>query len=309
MFGFSVTLQPYSDTKTPIVMIKSMTGFGKTAINAFAKNIVVEIRALNSKQLDLSTRIAPLFRDKENEIRSLIAQKLERGKIDFSIYVEKNEAPTISVNTELARAYYNELLSLSYDLQNSVESDIFVQILRLPDVITTPKEELPEELWEQVYQAISDACDKTDGFRITEGHALASDFEKRVRLIDAMIDEVTPYETARITSLREKFAKALEDLNNNGKADENRLEQEMIFYIEKLDITEEKVRLRKHCNYFLETMNEPESKGKKLGFIIQEMGREVNTLGSKANDFNIQQIVVRMKDEVEKLKEQIANIL
>jgi len=297
MFGFSVTLQPYSDTKTPIVMIKSMTGFGKTAINAFAKNIVVEIRALNSKQLDLSTRIAPLFRDKENEIRSLIAQKLERGKIDFSIYVEKNEAPTISVNTELARAYYNELLSLSYDLQNSVESDIFVQILRLPDVITTPKEELPEELWEQVYQAISDA------------HALASDFEKRVRLIDAMIDEVTPYETARITSLREKFAKALEDLNNNGKADENRLEQEMIFYIEKLDITEEKVRLRKHCNYFLETMNEPESKGKKLGFIIQEMGREVNTLGSKANDFNIQQIVVRMKDEVEKLKEQIANIL
>lgn len=290
-------------------MIKSMTGFGKATLNVAAKSIVVEIRTLNSKQLDLNTRIAPLFRDKENELRALIAQKLERGKIDFSLYVEKNETPTISINTELARAYYNELLTLSYDLQNPVESDIFVQVLRLPDVITTPKEELPEDVWQQVYQTVCDACDRCDEFRIKEGQVLAADFEKRVRLIDSMIDEITPFEKQRIVNQRDKFIKGLEDLKQKGQYDENRLEQEMIFYIEKLDITEEKVRLRKHCNYFLETMNEEESKGKKLGFIVQEMGREVNTTGSKANDFNIQQIVVRMKDEVEKLKEQLANIL
>lgn len=290
-------------------MIKSMTGFGKTSFNAAAKNIVVEIRTLNSKQLDLNTRIAPLFRDKENEIRSLIAQKLERGKIDFSIYVEKNEAPTISINNELARAYYNELLQLSYDLQNPVESDIFLQVLRMPDVVTTPKEELPDDLWTLTYQAIVETCDKVDEFRINEGQVLAADFEKRVRLIDSMIDEITPFEKQRIENLRAKFDKSLDDLRQKGQVDLNRFEQEMIFYIEKLDITEEKVRLRKHCNYFLETMNEPESKGKKLGFIVQEMGREVNTTGSKASDFSIQQIVVKMKDEVEKLKEQLANIL
>lgn len=290
-------------------MIKSMTGFGKTSINVCSKNIVVEIRTLNSKQLDLNTRIAPLFRDKENEIRSLIAQKLERGKIDFSMYVEKNEAPSISINTELARAYYNELLQLSYTLQNPVESDIFVQVLRMPDVVTTPKEELPAELWPTVVQAIEETCNKVDEFRISEGAVLAADFEKRVRLIDSMIDEITPYETQRVETLRAKFDKSLEDLKMKGQLDANRFEQEMIFYIEKLDITEEKVRLRKHCEYFIETMNEDESKGKKLGFIVQEMGREVNTTGSKASDFNIQQIVVRMKDEVEKLKEQLANIL
>lgn len=291
-------------------MIKSMTGFGKATIQAAAKSIVVEIRTLNSKQLDLNTRIAPLFRDKENEIRALIAQKLERGKIDFSLYVEKNEAPSISINADLARAYYNELLKLSFTLENPVESDIFVQVLRMPDVITTPKEELPEELWQQVYQAVCDACDMCDQFRIQEGHVLAADFEKRVKLIDSMIDEITPFEAQRIVNQREKFIKGLEDLKQKGQYDPNRMEQEMIFYIEKLDITEEKVRLRKHCNYFLETMNNPDSsKGKKLGFIVQEMGREVNTTGSKANDFDIQQIVVRMKDEVEKLKEQLANIL
>ena len=290
-------------------MIKSMTGFGKANLNASAKNIVVEIRTLNSKQMDLSTRIAPIFRDKEGEIRSLIAQKLERGKIDISLYVEKNETPTISINTELARAYYNELVKLSFNLQNPVESDLFVQMLRLPDVISTPKEELSDELWQQVYQSVCEACDHCDDFRTQEGKVLAADFDKRVRLIDSMIDEITPFETQRIVNQGEKFIKALEELKQKGQYDPNRMEQEMIFYIEKLDITEEKVRLRKHCNYFLQTMNEPNSQGKKLGFIVQEMGREVNTIGSKACDFNIQQIVVRMKDEVEKLKEQLANVL
>lgn len=290
-------------------MIKSMTGFGKVAIHADAKNIVVEIRTLNSKQFDLSTRIASLFRDKENEIRALVAQKLQRGKIDFSLYVEKNESPAITINQELAKSYFNELTSLSKSLGNPVDSDIFLQVLRMPDVVSSPQEELPEELWIQVYQAISDCCDKVDGFRIQEGEVLAKDFVKRVKLIDSLIDEITPFEKNRVEILRNKFISTFKDMQMKDKYDANRLEQEMIFYVEKLDITEEKVRLRKHCNYFLETMAEPESQGKKLGFIVQEMGREVNTTGSKASDFNIQQIVVRMKDEVEKLKEQLANIL
>ena len=290
-------------------MIKSMTGFGKVAIHADAKNIVVEIRTLNSKQFDLSTRIASLFRDKENEIRALVAQKLQRGKIDFSLYVEKNESPAITINQELAKSYFNELTSLSKSLGNPVDSDIFLQVLRMPDVVSSPQEELPEELWKQVYQAISDCCDKVDGFRIQEGEVLAKDFVKRVKLIDSLIDEITPFEKNRVEVLRNKFISTFKDMQMKDKYDANRLEQEMIFYVEKLDITEEKVRLRKHCNYFLETMAETESQGKKLGFIVQEMGREVNTTGSKASDFNIQQIVVRMKDEVEKLKEQLANIL
>lgn len=290
-------------------MIKSMTGFGKVAIHADAKNIVVEIRTLNSKQFDLSTRIASLFRDKENEIRALVAQKLQRGKIDFSLYVEKNESPAITINQELAKSYFNELTSLSKSLGNPVDSDIFLQVLRMPDVVSSPQEELPEELWIQVYQAISDCCDKVDGFRIQEGEVLANDFVKRVKLIDSLIDEITPFEKNRVEILRNKFISTFKDMQMKDKYDANRLEQEMIFYVEKLDITEEKVRLRKHCNYFLETMAETESQGKKLGFIVQEMGREVNTTGSKASDFNIQQIVVKMKDEVEKLKEQLANIL
>ena len=290
-------------------MIKSMTGFGKVAIHADAKNIVVEIRTLNSKQFDLSTRIASLFRDKENEIRALVAQKLQRGKIDFSLYVEKNESPAITINQELAKSYFNELTSLSKSLGNPVDSDIFLQVLRMPDVVSSPQEELPEELWIQVYQAISDCCDKVDGFRIQEGEVLAKDFVKRVKLIDSLIDEITPFEKNRVEILRNKFISTFKDMQMKDKYDANRLEQEMIFYVEKLDITEEKVRLRKHCNYFLETMAETDSQGKKLGFIVQEMGREVNTTGSKASDFNIQQIVVRMKDEVEKLKEQLANIL
>lgn len=290
-------------------MIKSMTGFGKVAIHADAKNIVVEIRTLNSKQFDLSTRIASLFRDKENEIRALVAQKLQRGKIDFSLYVEKNESPAITINQELAKSYFNELTSLSKSLGNPVDSDIFLQVLRMPDVVSSPQEELQEELWIQVYQAISDCCDKVDGFRIQEGEVLANDFVKRVKLIDSLIDEITPFEKNRVEILRNKFISTFKDMQMKDKYDANRLEQEMIFYVEKLDITEEKVRLRKHCNYFLETMAETESQGKKLGFIVQEMGREVNTTGSKASDFNIQQIVVKMKDEVEKLKEQLANIL
>ena len=290
-------------------MIKSMTGFGRTTVEVTGKSITVEIRTLNSKQLDLNTRIAPLFRNNENEIRSLISHELERGKIDFTISIDKNAAPNVCINSELAKSYYDALTALSAELQNPVPSDIFMQVLRMPDVISTPQEELSEELWNTVVAAIQETCDKVNDFRITEGAVLAKDFEKRICLIRDMIDEVTPFEENRIATLRAKFEKGIAELSPKVQFDPNRMEQEIFFYIEKLDITEEKVRLRKHCNYFLETMNEPQANGKKLGFIVQECGREINTLGSKCNDFNIQQIVVRMKDELEKLKEQLANIL
>ena len=286
-----------------------MTGFGRTTIEVTGKSITIEIRTLNSKQLDLNTRIAPLFRNNENEIRSLISHELERGKIDVTINIDKNAAATVAINPELAKSYYDALNVLSKELGNPVESDIFMQVLRMPDVISTPQEELSEELWNAVKAAIQETCDKVNDFRLTEGAVLAKDFEKRIGLIRDMIDEVTPFEENRIATLRAKFDKGIADLGPKVQFDPNRMEQEIFFYIEKLDITEEKVRLRKHCNYFLETMAEPQANGKKLGFIVQECGREINTLGSKSNDFNIQQIVVRMKDELEKLKEQLANIL
>lgn len=286
-----------------------MTGFGRTAIEVTGKSITVEIRTLNSKQLDLNTRIAPLFRNNENEIRAMISHELERGKIDFYLTLDRNSAPNVSINSGLAKSYFETLSALSKDLSNPVESDIFMQVLRMPDVISTPQEELSDEDWVAVKDAIQETCNKVNDFRLTEGAALAKDFEKRICMIRDMIDEVTPFEENRIATLRAKFEKGMADLAGKVQFDSNRMEQEIFFYLEKLDITEEKVRLRKHCNYFLETMESPESNGKKLGFIVQECGREINTLGSKSNDFQIQQIVVRMKDELEKLKEQLANIL
>lgn len=290
-------------------MIKSMTGFGRTTLDVSGKSVTIEIRTLNSKQLDLNTRIAPLFRNNENEIRALIAHELERGKIDFTLTLDKNAAAAVSVNADLAKSYYDTLTALSKELQNPVESDIFMQVLRMPDVVSTPTEDLSEELWNTVFDAIQQTCNQVNDFRVTEGATLAKDFEKRIRLIRDMIDEVTPLEENRIAVLRAKFEKGIAELGSKVQFDPNRMEQEIFFYIEKLDITEEKVRLRKHCDYFLETMAEPQANGKKLGFIVQECGREINTLGSKSNDFQIQQIVVRMKDELEKLKEQLANIL
>lgn len=290
-------------------MIKSMTGFGRTTVEVTGKSVTVEVRTLNSKQLDLNTRIAPLFRNNENEIRAIVSRELERGKIDFNLSLDRNAAPNVSINNALAKSYFDSLTALSDELNNPISSDIFMQVLRMPDVISTPQEELSDELWEAVKNAIVETCHQVNDFRTTEGAVLAKDFEKRICLIRDMIDEVTPFEENRIATLRAKFEKGLQELETKTQYDPSRLEQEIFFYIEKLDITEEKVRLRKHCNYFLETMEEPQANGKKLGFIVQECGREINTMGSKSNDFNIQQIVVRMKDELEKLKEQLANIL
>lgn len=288
-------------------MIQSMTGFGKTTFQTEGKSVNIEIRTLNSKQLDLTVRLSPLFRELENEVRNCIATNLQRGKIEVSIYLEKAEKPQVAVDIELAKNYYEQLVNLSKELENPIESDIFCQVLRLPDVITSSKEELSELVKNDVMTALEETCQKVISFRKEEGSHLASDFAKRIKLIDSMVDEITPFEENRIVTIRNKFVSSLSELPV--QYDNNRLEQEIIFYLEKLDITEEKVRLRKHCSYFMDTMNEAQSQGKKLGFIVQEIGREVNTTGSKCNDFNIQQIVVRMKDEVEKLKEQLANVL
>ena len=291
-------------------MIKSMTGFGRTVLETSGKCITVEIRTLNSKQLDLNARIPLLFKNYENEIRSILSKELERAKADFTITVENRSTDSaVAINTELAKSYYQTLTGLSRQLGNPVESDIFLHVLRMPDVVSTPQEEVSEELWQSVKVAILDACRQLNEFRISEGKVLEKDFVKRITLIRDMIDEVTPFEENRIVKIREKFENSLKELAPKVQYDPNRLEQEIFYYLEKLDVTEEKVRLRKHCDYFIETLNDSQFNGKKLGFIVQECGREINTLGSKSNDFDIQQIVVRMKDELEKLKEQLANVL
>ena len=287
-----------------------MTGFGRSVLENEGKVVTVEIRTLNSKQLDLNTRIPLLFKNYENEIRSILSKELERAKADFTITVEnRSSSSTVAINKDLAKSYYQTLTELSGELHNPVTSDIFLHVLRMPDVVSTPQDEISETFWNEVRNTILDACRQLNEFRISEGKVLEQDFVKRITLIRDMIDEVTPFEENRIVKIREKFENALKELAPKVQYDPNRLEQEIFYYLEKLDVTEEKVRLRKHCNYFIETLNENQSNGKKLGFIVQECGREINTLGSKSNDFEIQQIVVRMKDELEKLKEQLANVL
>jgi uncharacterized protein (TIGR00255 family) len=291
-------------------MIKSMTGFGRAVVETCGKCVTVEIRTLNSKQLDLNTRIPLIFKNYENDIRSILSKELERAKADFTITVEnRSVSNSVTINKELAKSYYQTVKELSNELGNPIQSDIFLHVMRMPDVVSTPQEEVSDELWEAVRAAILDACRQLNEFRISEGKVLEQDFVKRITLIRNMIDEVTPFEENRIVKIREKFENSLKELAPKVQYDPNRLEQEIFYYLEKLDITEEKVRLRKHCNYFIETLEENQSNGKKLGFIVQECGREINTMGSKSNDFDIQQIVVRMKDELEKLKEQLANVL
>lgn len=290
-------------------MLRSMTGFGKEMIVKDGKSVIIEIRTLNSKQLDINTRISPLFREQENEIRSILTQELKRGKVDFSLYVEKNEDPHISIDGELVKKYYRQFEELAHETGASIGPEIFIHSLKMPDVIISAKEELSEDFWKFLFKGIKSACDQVNLFRESEGKHLAEDIIGRTKLINNLIDEIIPHEENRIKNIREKFHSSLSEIPPEGKYDKNRFEEELIYYIEKIDITEEKVRLRKHCAYFLETILDEESNGKKLGFIVQEFGREINTIGSKANDFNIQQIVVQMKDEVEKIKEQLANIL
>jgi uncharacterized protein (TIGR00255 family) len=287
-----------------------MTGFGKRQVDFPGKLITVEIRSLNSKQLDLNFRSPLVYREKEMAVRSLIAQKMERGKVDFSISIDaKNEQPVSVINKSIALQYLEQLKELATVIPESRDSDMLSILMRMPDVLKSEKEELSEEEWNAIQDAISKTLEETDSFRISEGKTLEEDFKLRIDKILSYLRDIEPLESVRIDNIRTKFEMRLAELNQDKSYDQNRLEQELVYYFEKLDITEEKTRLRKHCDYFVLTLDEKDSPGKKLNFISQEMGREINTLGSKANDAPIQMIVVQMKDELEKIKEQLANIL
>lgn len=291
-----------------------MTGYGKAVAVCKPGAFTIEIRSLNSKQLDLNLRMPSLLREKENEIRNIITKRIERGKVDLSFSLDANaETGAVRINIPLFKCFYAQLKELGSELDISNSSDWFTSVLRLPDVISSSQEELDDNDWNSIVEAINVVVDKTDEFRKTEGKILENDLNKRVSGIVEQLGKVEPFEKSRIILLRERFEKNLEEFASSKqvseKFDQNRFEQEIFWYLEKLDITEEKVRLRQHCGYFTETMTENTSNGRKLNFIAQEMGREINTLGSKANDANIQKIVVQMKDELEKIKEQLSNVL
>jgi uncharacterized protein (TIGR00255 family) len=291
-------------------MIRSMTGFGKSQVDVPGKMITVEIRSLNSKQIDLNFRVPQLYREKEMVTRALIAQKMERGKVDMTISVEsKNDMPVSSINKNIALVYLEQIKELATAIPESKDSDLLSILFRMPDVLKTEREEFSEDEWAIVQLAIDNALEEADRFRIAEGKILEQDFIQRINKILGYLSDIEPLESTRIDNIRAKFELRLGELNQEKSFDQNRLEQELIYYFEKLDITEEKTRLRKHCDFFIMTLEEKDSPGKKLGFISQEIGREINTLGSKANDAPIQMIVVQMKDELEKIKEQLANIL
>ena len=290
-------------------MVKSMTGFGKGEAALRNKKITVEIRSLNSKQLDLSLRLPAVYRQSEYEIRNLIARTIQRGKVDVFVTVESQAVETSArINREVFREYLRQMNdTLSFSGIDAGYDAILPVIMRLPDVVATEAEAISEEEHAALLAAVEAAAAHLDAFREQEGAILIADLLRRVELIERYRDEVVPFEKARTETIRTRILDNLAKLPV--EVDRNRLEQEMIFYLEKLDITEEKVRLTNHCNYFREVASSEEGAGRKLGFIAQEMGREINTMGSKANEPNIQILVVKMKDELEKIKEQVLNIL
>ena len=287
-----------------------MTGYGKAVVAYKDKKINVEIKSLNSKALDLSTRIAPLYREKEMEIRQLIARSLTRGKVDFSIWVEKDTlVDATPVNAALVENYYHQLKAITGHAGIPEPADWLTTLMRMPDVLTkTETEKLDDDEWQAVLQAVRTALDALTAFRRQEGAALERKFHEKVDNIERLLHEIEPYEQSRVAKIRETIVKGLEMIPGV-EYDKNRLEQELIYYIEKLDISEEKQRLANHLKYFRETMAEDQPNGKKLGFIAQEMGREINTTGSKSNQAEMQNIVVKMKDELEQIKEQVLNAL
>ena len=292
-------------------MILSMTGYGKAVATYKTKKINVEIKSLNSKSLDLSTRIAPLYREKEMMIRQLIASELERGKIDFSIWIEKEAAADATpINVALVENYYQQIKALAAKTGIPEPEDWTSTLLRLPDVLSkTDIEELDEEEWHAALGVIKEAIAQLTEFRRQEGAALQRKFEEKVDNIEALLLSIEPYEQERVAKIRQRITESLTQIPE-ADYDKNRLEQELIYYIEKLDISEEKQRLSNHLRYFRETMQEEgHGVGKKLGFIAQEMGREINTTGSKSNHAEMQNLVVRMKDELEQIKEQVLNAL
>jgi uncharacterized protein (TIGR00255 family) len=291
-------------------MIKSMTGYGKAIAETPQKKITIEIKSLNSKQLDLNAKLPWLYKEKEPEIRNLVSQTLDRGKIDLSVYFDILEDEGVPViNKSIVKNYYKQLKEIAGELEINIDDQILPIIMRLPDSLKTEKPELPEDEWAIMKKQILGSINVLDLYRIEEGKSIETDLKKRISGILESLSAVETFEPGRIEKVREKLISILKENNGTENLDKNRFEQELIFYLEKFDINEEKVRLKKNCEYFLETIETPSPNGKILGFIAQEIGREINTMGSKANDASIQKLVVMMKDELEKIKEQANNIL
>jgi len=286
-------------------MIQSMTGFGKATLQLPTKKITVEIKSLNSKGLDLNTRMPSVFREMEFGLRNQLSQRLERGKIDFSLYVEVTGEETSSkINVPIVKGYINQMKAV---IPNADETELMKMAVRMPDALKTERDEIDENEWKKIQTVIDEALENIVQFRKDEGVSLEKEFLHRIANIMTLMNNAVAYDAERVETVKTRLRTALEELKEN--VDENRFEQELIFYLEKYDITEEKVRLENHLNYFIETLAGTEANGRKLGFITQEMGREINTMGSKSNHSEMQKLVVMMKDELEKIKEQVLNVL
>ena len=286
-------------------MIQSMTGFGKATLQLPTKKITVEIKSLNSKGLDLNTRMPSVFREMELGLRNQLSSRLERGKIDFSLYVEiTGEETSSKINVPIVRGYINQMKAV---IPNADETELMKMAVRMPDALKTERDEIDENEWKKIQSVIDDALENIAQFRKDEGVSLEKEFLHRIANIMTLMNSAVAYDTERVETVKTRLRTALDELKEN--VDENRFEQELIFYLEKYDITEEKVRLENHLNYFIETIAGTEANGRKLGFITQEMGREINTMGSKSNHTEMQKLVVMMKDELEKIKEQVLNVL
>lgn len=286
-----------------------MTGFGKATGELNNKKFTVEIRSLNSKGLDLNVRMSSLYREKELDLRNELGRLLERGKIDLSIYFENNGEQKLAINKPLLMSYYAELKGIAGELGTPDRPEFLSLLLKMPDVMQTQREELDENEWKYIHSLVLDAVTQFNEFRNQEGNVLGTELQQRINMILQNLEKVEVLSEERKPLLRAKLWKGLEDVADKLAVDQNRFEQEVIYYLEKLDITEERVRLRAHCNYFIQTTDLLTNEGKKLGFISQEIGREINTIGSKCNDAEIQRYVVQMKDELEKIKEQVLNVL
>ena len=286
-------------------MILSMTGFGKASLQLSTKKITVEVKSLNSKGLDLNTRMPSVYRENELSLRNLLAQKLERGKVDFSLFVEVTGEETSSkINAPIVKAYMAQMKAI---LPNADDTELMKMAVRMPDTMKTEREEIDENEWKQIQTVIDEAIENMLSFRTSEGASLEKEFTLRIENIRSYMNQALALDPERVTAIKERLQTAIDELKVN--VDTNRFEQELIYYLEKLDITEEKVRLTNHLDYFLQTLNGSEANGRKLGFITQEMGREINTMGSKSNHAEMQKLVVMMKDELEKIKEQVLNVL
>ncbi|MCK8479138.1 YicC/YloC family endoribonuclease [Psychroserpens algicola] len=285
-------------------MIQSMTGYGKSVIQLPTKKISIEVKSLNSKNLDLNTRMPSMYREKELSIRKLIASKLVRGKVDFSLYMEiTGEETSTQINKTVVKQYIKQLR----EVVDGDTTELLKMAIRLPDAVTTERDDIDENEWKQIAEVIDNSLEKIQKYRLDEGKSLEADFINRVENISKLLDDVIAMDPDRIEGVRERLNKGISEIKE--KVDENRFEQELVYYIEKFDITEEKVRLKNHLDYFKKALKSDDSNGKKLGFISQEMGREINTIGSKSNYAPMQKLVVQMKDELEKIKEQLLNVL